>query len=143
MGICRILGKLGCFAASFLVAPPSEGAAVFRSDKGSFDLHIEKVDLQPVKDNAGLLLPKNRMFNMGVRVVPRSSKESAVGKLSFDAQMPEHRHGMNTDAEIEDQGKGSYLVKAVKLHMPGLWLLRFEMKGAGWDDKLDVHWTVK
>ncbi len=53
---------------------------------------------------------------------------------SLDAQMPEHKHGMMTKAskperlESSDKDKRLYLVKGIKLHMPGFWLFQLNYK---------------
>lgn len=41
--------------------------------------------------------------------------------VDFDATMPAHGHGMNTDAEVTDNGDGTWLVEGMLLHMPGHW----------------------
>lgn len=57
---------------------------------------------------------------------------------SFDAEMPEHMHGMITKATPPkyDNKKKGYIVKGVKLHMPGHWLLKLKVDRSG---KISEH----
>jgi hypothetical protein len=45
----------------------------------------------------------------------------------FDAVMPAHRHGMVTRARIDQVSAGEYLIKGVKLHMPGDWEFKLSL----------------
>jgi hypothetical protein len=56
--------------------------------------------------------------------------KSAGARLSkVDADMPEHRHGMNYAPSLIDKGAGRYRVEGLVFHMPGRWRLRFEVSG--------------
>jgi hypothetical protein len=61
---------------------------------------------------------------------------AAPAALRVDAQMPEHRHGMNYRAKVSRQGDGRYLAEGLLLHMPGRWELVFEVVGDGRVDRL-------
>ena len=50
--------------------------------------------------------------------------------LRIDAQMPEHRHGMNYKAGVTAEGGGRYRAEGLMFHMPGRWELSFELGGA-------------
>lgn len=41
--------------------------------------------------------------------------------VEFDAMMPAHNHGMNTQAQASDNGDGTWLVEGMLFHMPGHW----------------------
>ena len=49
--------------------------------------------------------------------------------LTFDATMPAHGHGMQTQPTVESQGDGAFRVEGLKFHMPGSWTLTFELDG--------------
>ena len=61
----------------------------------------------------------------------RWPSESAWTPIAFDAEMPDHKHGMNVKASAPEKVPGAdlvYQVEGVKLHMPGLWILRLQVK---------------
>jgi hypothetical protein len=47
--------------------------------------------------------------------------------LRLDAQMPEHRHGMNYRPTVSPQGRGRFLAQGMVFHMPGRWQLVFDV----------------
>jgi hypothetical protein len=58
-----------------------------------------------------------------------------------DAQMPEHRHGMNYRPTVAPSGTGRYVAQGLMFHMPGRWQLVFDVERAGQRMRLtsDVH----
>ncbi len=56
--------------------------------------------------------------------------------LRVDAQMPEHRHGMNYRATVSAGRDGRYLAEGLMFHMPGRWQLLFEVERAGGTERL-------
>lgn|GEM_PF-6033064 len=72
-------------------------------------------------------LNKRKMLTLNLQWQGQSTWEP----LSFDAEMPEHKHGMVVAAS-KPQRQGSrepvYRVEGVKLHMAGLWLLKLEIR---------------
>ena len=48
-----------------------------------------------------------------------------------DAQMPEHRHGMNYRPTLASRGAGRYVAEGLMFHMPGRWQLVFDVERAG------------
>lgn len=51
-----------------------------------------------------------------------------VDEVRVDAQMPEHRHGMNYRASVRNLGNGSYHADGLLFHMPGRWELIFDVR---------------
>jgi hypothetical protein len=49
--------------------------------------------------------------------------------IKLDAQMPEHRHGMNYRPSVEPLGGGRYRSEGWLFHMPGRWEFIFDMGG--------------
>ena len=47
------------------------------------------------------------------------------GRVTLDATMPAHKHGMNYKPEISAIAEGRYEVNGLLFHMPGVW--RFEV----------------
>lgn len=42
-------------------------------------------------------------------------------RVEFDAMMPAHNHGMNTEAVVTENEDGTYTVDGMLFHMPGHW----------------------
>jgi hypothetical protein len=90
--------------------------------------------------------PRGRLESAGVTVVFRTlppaielGRHFAVEALvcgdgasplltRVDAQMPEHRHGMNYRPTLAGQGNGRYLAEGLLFHMPGRWELSFDVE---------------
>lgn len=74
-------------------------------------------------------IPVNQMIELNVEVKALDGKPINGLQLSkFDAQMPAHRHGMVTKPKISALPSQQYLIEGVKLHMPGMWQLMFDLK---------------
>jgi hypothetical protein len=52
----------------------------------------------------------------------------APESVRIDAEMPEHRHGMNYRPTITPTGEGRYRAEGLMLHMAGKWELVFEVR---------------
>ncbi len=50
-----------------------------------------------------------------------SRDNAKIDRLSIDARMPAHRHGMNYKPEIAPRGDGAYEARGFLFHMPGRW----------------------
>ena len=51
--------------------------------------------------------------------------------LKVDAQMPAHRHGMNSRATVEQTAPAKFLARGLMFHMPGVWQFTFDVQGPG------------
>ncbi len=58
--------------------------------------------------------------------------------LGVDANMPEHRHGMNYRATIVAKGDGRFTAEGLLFHMPGRWEITFDVR-AGDDSERLTH----
>jgi hypothetical protein len=64
--------------------------------------------------------------------------------LRVDAEMPEHRHGMNYQPSIHPLGPGRFRAEGLLFHMPGRWRLTFELKGGdGAPQRLTTDMTLE
>tara|TARA_R110002110_G_scaffold249872_5_gene466057 strand:+ start:729 stop:1070 length:342 start_codon:yes stop_codon:yes gene_type:complete len=52
-------------------------------------------------------------------------------RLTVDAIMPAHGHGMNYEVEVREIEPGQYVAEGFILHMPGLWRFRFIQRADG------------
>jgi hypothetical protein len=50
---------------------------------------------------------------------------------AVDADMPEHRHGMNYRPVLTTTAPGRYVADGLMFHMPGRWRLLFDVERAG------------
>jgi len=51
-------------------------------------------------------------------------------RLAVDAEMPDHRHGMNYRPRLTVTGPGRARVEGMVFHMPGRWDLLFDLEDA-------------
>jgi hypothetical protein len=80
-------------------------------------------------------IPLGRHFSLEIAVCANAGEPLPDG-LSVDAQMPEHRHGMNYKPSIVREAAGRYRADGLMLHMPGRWDFIFEVRAAGRADRV-------
>jgi len=90
-------------------------------------------------------VPRDRLVSHDVVILYRTVPETVeVGRnfvveavvcggepahgLRVDAEMPEHRHGMNYRPRVSPAGDGRYVAEGLLFHMPGRWQLRFDVE---------------
>lgn len=73
-------------------------------------------------------IPVGSHFSVDFVVCPKAGAPLPQS-LRVDAQMPEHRHGMNYKATLRSEGDGRYRADGLMFHMPGRWELLFELRG--------------
>lgn len=73
-------------------------------------------------------IPLGSHFSVDFVVCPKAGV-LLPQSLRVDAQMPEHRHGMNYKAVVNNEGAGRYRADGLMFHMPGRWELLFELRG--------------
>ncbi len=64
-------------------------------------------------------IPMNKL--VALKATVKSNEELSL--TSFDAVMPEHKHGMLTKAVVKKLPKNAYEISGIKLHMPGRWVI--------------------
>jgi hypothetical protein len=67
----------------------------------------------------------------------------AVSGLRVDAEMPEHRHGMNYRPRVTARGDGRFLAEGLLFHMPGRWQLVFHVERGGRAERLAADLVVE
>ena len=68
---------------------------------------------------------------------------AAPDALKVDAQMPAHRHGMNSRATVERVAPGRFLARGLMFHMPGVWQFAFDVQRAGDTERATRHLEIK
>jgi hypothetical protein len=136
-----LLFTLACGAPDGPTADPSEdepasGAlgALRDSDRGTY-----RVSLRPSDGE----IPLHRFHSWIFHVETRDGELFPPARLDVDGGMPQHAHGFETQPRVSRPlGDGDFLVEGVKFHMPGAWVIRFEVVGAGSGDMATFHVQV-
>ncbi|HEU5178757.1 MAG TPA: cytochrome-c peroxidase, partial [Burkholderiales bacterium] len=76
----------------------------------------------------------SRHFALDIAVCAKSATKPEGVKV--DAQMPEHRHGMNYAPAVKATGPGRWRAEGLMFHMPGKWEFVFEVRAAGKSDRM-------
>ena len=71
-------------------------------------------------------LPEGELCDLLVELDAPSAWLDAVA-LEVDATMPSHGHGMNRRAQTERLAPGRFVARDLLLHMPGPWVLTFDV----------------
>lgn len=75
-------------------------------------------------------------FDLEVRVLdPGRDLAPADVRLAVDADMPEHGHGMNRRVLLAPLGTGAFRAEGLRLFMPGLWELYFDVTRGPWTER--------
>jgi hypothetical protein len=80
-------------------------------------------------------LEVGRHFAVETLVCP-SAPAGVSSSLRVDAQMPEHRHGMNYRPRVTRRSDGVYVAEGLLFHMPGRWRLLFHVERGGRAERL-------
>jgi YtkA-like len=76
-----------------------------------------------------------RHFVVDFAVCPRAGAP-APQDVRVDANMPEHRHGMNYRASVARSPAGTYRADGMLFHMPGRWDITFDVVAGNRTDRL-------
>ena len=110
----------GCSAPDAGSIEHTEVQSGLRSNDGAFVVEWETFPAP---------IPVNEFFVIDARVIDAETNSPATDiKLSVDAAMPQHRHGMNHSPEIRRVGPGHWRVQDMLFHMPGDWVIYFDMR---------------
>ena len=70
-------------------------------------------------------------------------RRPSATRLRVDAGMPEHRHGMNTQAVATPSGAGRFGVEGLLLHMPGRWELYFDITDGAVTERAQLDFILE
>jgi hypothetical protein len=73
-------------------------------------------------------------FALILNVCTKNGKPAEL--VAVDAQMPEHRHGMNYRPSIVGGDNGRYRAEGLVFHMPGRWELTFDVRAGEETERL-------
>jgi hypothetical protein len=90
-------------------------------------------------------IPANELFTMTVRVLRGEDRAMLTDgiELAVDADMPAHRHGMNTRARTSRNADGSFTVRGMMLHMSGDWEIYFDISRGGTTERAQASVTLE
>ncbi len=92
-----------------------------KTDRGNFT-----VTVQP----EGGAISKGKHFALDVALDPAPGA-ATVTAVAVDADMPAHRHGMNTKPEVTPAGERRYRAAGMLFHMQGEWEISVEVTAGG------------
>lgn len=73
-------------------------------------------------------------FALVLNVCTKNGKPAEL--VAVDAQMPEHRHGMNYRPSVVGGENGRYRAEGLVFHMPGRWELTFDVRAGEETERL-------
>ena len=80
-------------------------------------------------------------FSLLFNVCTKNNKPAEL--VAVDAQMPEHKHGMNYRPTIVSLGDGRYRVDGMVFHMPGRWELTIDVRAGEESERLSHEFILK
>ena len=95
--------------------------ATLTTDQGGYD-----VTLKPGTES----IERNKHFTLDVKLRARKGSLDNI-KLKVDADMPAHRHGMNTQPVVSKKEAADYQVDGMLFHMGGDWVITVDVENAG------------
>jgi len=75
------------------------------------------------------------LFSLQATLCPKAGA-GAVRAFKVDANMPEHRHGMNYLPSVLRTGDNAYTANGLMFHMPGRWQFVFEVDTANGRERI-------
>ena len=81
-------------------------------------------------------------FSLELAICPKPGT-AAPESIQVDAHMPEHRHGMNYQAQVVAGSGGRYKADGLMFHMPGRWEFIFDVRSGGRTDRLTQSFVLE
>jgi hypothetical protein len=133
--IARIAGRLALVAVGLLVAAASAAAERCEAPSGFVAQgRLSANDVVLLFRTVPAAIEVGRHFVVEAIVCATPASQG----LRVDAQMPEHRHGMNYRPTVAATGAGRYRAEGLLFHMPGRWQLLFDVDHGGRTDRLST-----
>ena len=122
VSILCLLGLLTPGAFSQKPSNADSAGNTFLSARQTFKIRFES-DPHPI--------PRNEPFTLEIWILDRDGNPPDSLTLHVDARMPDHRHGMVRVPKITALAPGHFKVTNMLFHMPGRWVLHFDMTHQG------------
>ncbi len=78
------------------------------------------------------------LFAADLTVTDAADKPLTAAKITVDATMPAHGHGMMTDPELKQLSPSRWRVEGMKLHMHGSWQFDVRVEAGGVKERLSA-----
>jgi hypothetical protein len=117
--------RVACTAAAAALAFSGQAFACGESLRGDRRT-IESTRYAVAYTTEPAAIAVGRHFVVDFVVCPRADAP-APQSVRVDANMPEHRHGMNYRAAVVRMPTGTYRAEGMLFHMPGRWDLTFDI----------------
>ena len=82
----------------------------------------------------------NRIHSWTLHVEDAAGAPVENAVIAVDGDMPQHGHGLSTSPRVTKYlGNGDYQVDGLKFHMPGWWIVEFEIEAGGQKDQVTFN----
>ena len=126
--------KLRCALAAMAIAPTMAAAQACSSELPG-GRQVESARYAVGYRTIPGKIAVGKHFSIELAVCPKGGGQ-APDSVRIDAQMPEHKHGMNYQADVVVLPAGRYRAEGLMFHMPGRWEFIFDLRAAGRTDRL-------
>ena len=134
------MSRFACVYAAAVLAP-ALGFACTPALEGGRSVEGPRFRVVYRTDPARIAVGKP--FAIDLVACPRDASLK-VDELRVDAQMPEHRHGMNYKASVTAATTpGRYRAEGLMFHMPGKWEFLFDVRNAGGVERIRHDYLLK
>jgi hypothetical protein len=126
--------------AALLLATPAWSSCPLDLGRGTglvvfSDHYIVALRPEPLRIEVG------EPFSLLLNVCTKTDRPAELAAI--DAQMPEHRHGMNYRPTIVSLGEGRYRVDGMVFHMPGRWEISLDVRAGEESERLWHEFILK
>ncbi len=82
----------------------------------------------------------NQMHRWTLHLAHPDGQPITGATIGVDGDMPQHGHGLPTRPQVTaDLGNGDYLVEGLKFHMPGWWIVTFDIASEAGSDQVTFN----
>ncbi len=134
-----MLGRFACIAAAGLLVTASVAEACEVPAGFTARARLTSQDVVVTFRTVPAAIEIGRHFSVEAIVCATPPTQG----LRVDAQMPEHRHGMNYRPTVATTGDGRFVAQGLLLHMPGRWQLLFDVERGGRTERLATDILVE
>jgi hypothetical protein len=133
--VLLLLAALGLMAWRMNYVPADlDTSTSLRSDQGLF-----RISYTPQSE-----VHINQIHSWVLHVETADGHPVEDGQIAVDGDMPQHGHGLPTRPQVtENLGGGDYRLDGMKFHMPGWWIVEFDITAGGKSDHITFNLLLK
>ncbi|MCL4299889.1 MAG: FixH family protein [Anaerolineae bacterium] len=88
-------------------------------------------------------VPINQIQSWTLHLETADGRPVEKAEIRVDGDMPQHGHGLPTRPQVTEYlGNGDYRVEGLKFHMPGWWIVEFDITAEGQTDHVTFNLTL-